>query len=248
MVLFGLGCATSQVQPGAITHEQQAKIDQTLSLKIFHRLEPELKFKLKLEGDEEITSYLSRLAGTLAVTMPEPKIPSLTNLHGGNIGFEVSVIKQKDRKWRNFGLPDNRIFLSVDLLRILDFENEVAAVLAVELGHLQGRDIVAKISENKDEVKALAKTETIFAFSEDVDAAAVEKAVGILYYAGFDPRGLVSLWEKYQNNVISSPYDPNRLKKLLDVTRRKIALNAPLRNPIINSKEFLRIQTRMKSL
>lgn len=88
----------------------------------------------------------------------------------------------------------------------------------------------------------------VFDFPDDFHFDAAEAAVDILYKAGFDPRGLVSLWEIYGAAPERSPYGKDLLAKLTQRTRRVIALHAPLRNPIVRSPSFLTIQKRIRKL
>ena len=88
----------------------------------------------------------------------------------------------------------------------------------------------------------------VFAFSEDAEIAASKKAVGILYRAGFDARGLICLFEKFKNNSEHSPYELSTINKIIEQARREIASQAPLRNPIIRSQAFIKIQKRIQHL
>jgi hypothetical protein len=73
-------------------------------------------------------------------------------------------------------------------------------------------------------------------------------AVGILYRAGFDGRGLVAHLERYRAYPEASPYSPARLEKMIDLARRTIALSSPLRNPIVRSPAFQAIRPRLRRL
>ena len=88
----------------------------------------------------------------------------------------------------------------------------------------------------------------LFSFSDDAQAEAAEAAVDILYKAGYDPRGLVSLWEKFEKNPKQSPFERGLIPKLLEATRRAIAGYPPLRNPVIRSKAFLAVHKRIQKL
>jgi hypothetical protein len=69
-----------------------------------------------------------------------------------------------------------------------------------------------------------------------------------MYRAGFDPRGLISFWNRYAENPAHSPLDPGLLQQLIERSRTAIAQRAPLRNPIVRSKEFLALKKRIERL
>jgi hypothetical protein len=162
----------------------------------------------------------------------------------------------KASRWRSFSLPGNRVYLPVGFLRNLEFENEVAALIAVEFGHLIGRHAVAryeKLRNPQDSEAPLVRSESltaadyfgsngIFAFSPDALEAAFKAAVGILYSAGYDPRGLSGILSRYARAPSRAPYDPATIARLEEATRLEIANHAPLRNPIVRSQEFVGVQ------
>lgn len=85
-------------------------------------------------------------------------------------------------------------------------------------------------------------------FSLETRTMALESAMEFLYQAGFDPRGMVHLLGKYQENPEKSPYDEFTVKVMMENAWRMIALHAPLRNPIVRSDHFLALFHRIQKL
>jgi predicted Zn-dependent protease len=154
------------------------------------------------------------------------------------------------------------------LLRGIKFENEIAAEIAIQFSHLVEKHALERflrLQERKLEElmgssfrgPLLWETSAqvdyfgldgVFAFSEQAEISAAKMAIGLLYHAGFDSRGLVSLFQRFQNNSKHSPYELSTINKIIETTRREIALQAPLRNPIVRSPAFVKIQKRMREL
>jgi predicted Zn-dependent protease len=230
-------------------------------------LSGQFETQVKLKTEREVTVYLRKVAETLSTVSPD--------LRASSVG--VLLLKDGDsRSWRNFGLPGNRIYLSSALLRELQFENEVAAVIAFELAHIQKRHLMDRIEtehpryEAEDHstygaaygrvsdlgVRSPESTKPLdffgpaglFVFKEESELEAVDAAVELLYHGGYDPRGLVGIWDTYAAHPKNCPYDLSTLQKLLDRTRVAVSGYAPLLNPIVRSPEFLAVQKRIKKL
>jgi len=257
LLVFCAGCAQPAVQEDSPA--ERAKKDLAVGIELARGLDAQLSFK----QDAEISVYLRHIAKTLADSTP--------SLRGGTVG--ALIIRDREGKWQNFALPGNRIYLSAGLLRSIEFENELAAAIAVELGHVLRRHALKRLQQNlekaaqgeegspefssteglpllEDQPKKVDYfgTRGIFSFSNEDHAAAAQEAVGILYRAGFDPRGLAALWARFSNNPEHSPHDLKTVEKLAEATRHAIAQNAPLRNPVVRSQAFLSIQKRIRKL
>ena len=230
LVIWASGCGTVP-KPKPLTAEEQIHIDSKVGLTLAKDFDAECSFK----HDGKVENYLNKVARRLADAVPELKTTPIA----------VVILSDRNKRWQNYALPGNRIYLSVGLLRGMEFENEIAAAIAFQLGHILKRHAV--LHYEKD-FKSLPNLRGIFDFNEMEDVAASQSGVNVLYRAGYDPRGLVSLWEQYQNNLQHSPYKADTLSTLTEKTRQAIALNTPLRNPIVRSQAFLTVKKRIQKL
>lgn len=174
--------------------------------------------------------------------------------------MSVLLIHEVDSRARNFGIPGNRIYLSRPLIKVIDYENELAAAVAYELAHISNRTLVTRLTKYRQlhggqknptvplDTVPLFGSHGIFEFTEDEYASVCESAVFLLYQAGFDPRGLVSLWTRYENMGGKSPFDKKTLSKLLDGTRMALTRSEPLINPVVRSNEFIEMKKRLENL
>ncbi len=253
--VFGLSCA-SQTSIQSVTQGERVKWNRSFGDEVAQQLRPRFKFK----QDIEVSAFLKNMARKLVEFTPEI---------AGSV-YSVLIVRDRDLKWRNFGIPNQSIYLSNGLLRELDFENEVAAILAIQLAHIMNKNLQAQfaravkkqniadssiIDTHLDSLWSLKNKEIdyldpkgIFCFSEKSELIAVQTAVGILYRAGYDSRGLISLFDRYNNRLDRSPYNKKEIDDFIEQARREIAVYAPLRNPIVRTQKFLLIQKRIKNL
>lgn len=254
-LFFLMGCASTPPTPPTPSAEEIKAQDIQIAAYLVQQIDPLLSLKNK----PEISVYLRTLTQNL--------------LNNSQIPTGVLLLDPIQGIWYNFSLPEARIYLSSGLLKKIGYENELASAIAIELAHLKLRHPVSNAQKNKfplednthwmnrtthpssvslpliiKNTSDLVGANGLFIYPLQNHLQACEEAVRILYQSGYDPRGLVSLWTLYKNNPKNSPFDPTQLEKFIDHTRRVIAQNAPLRNPIVRSQKFLEIQKRMKRL
>ncbi len=227
------GCSTSPVLP-LLNHEEIVNRDRALGDEIAQNFKLQFKFK----SDFEVLRYLKNLGQEL--------VNSTQQLAEFPVG--VWIFLRNQEKWFSYGLPGNRIYLPLDLLKSLDFENEIAAAMAIQFGHLLRRDLAEQISREEFIPNANIDVNNIFSFPEVANLKATILAVGILYRSGYDARGLISLFKRFEKDPDHSPYEKGILEKMIQQARREISMNTPMRNPIVRSQNFLLIQKRMHSL
>ncbi|MBI3534883.1 MAG: M48 family metalloprotease [Deltaproteobacteria bacterium] len=256
--LFITACSsTPQVKP--LTIAEKIQKDYKYGFFLIQRFEAQLKLK----QDIEVSIYLRTLTETL--------IKLTNNLK--NTPFGTVIIKDTQEKWNNYALPGSRIYLSLGLLKQLNYETELASILSYEIAQLEQKLVLNQIekqfpgtnSTTDEEAKfsALPVQEDsyekinqldffsprgIFIFSEEELVNSVETAVSILYQAGFDVRGLVSLWKIFLNNPKTSPYEQKTLNKLIEKTRQTLATYTPLLNPKVKSNKFLAFKKRIQNI
>jgi predicted Zn-dependent protease len=218
--------------------------DQAVGSEIALQFESRLSFK----NSPAVSIYLRKLATVLLESTPD--------LRGSSVG--IWLVNNAKGKWKSYALPGNRIYLSAGLLHELEFENEIAAEIAVQFSHLiekRALDRFLNLQDGKSDTPWRFSAGVdyfglsgVFAFSEEAEMSAAKRAIGILYRAGYDPRGLISLFNRFKNNSKHSPYEMSTINKIIEQARHEVALQAPLRNPIVRSPAFIKIQKRIRDL
>ena len=89
--------------------------------------------------DEELTEYLNLVGNTVAANSDKPDIPA---------GYHFGVLDTKDIN--AFACPGGIVFVSKGLIDTLDSEDELAAVLAHEIAHINNRDGITSIEDSRN--------------------------------------------------------------------------------------------------
>ena len=145
------GCASVTPPAAPITPAEQVQRDQAVGAGLANQLESQFKFR----QDKEVSVYLRELATKLSDGTPE--------LQPSAVG--VLVVTDRGARWRNYCIPGNRIYLSTGLLRHVEFENELAAAIAMEFAHTLKRHVPRRMEEGR--VSEQASTPRIFLRSRD---------------------------------------------------------------------------------
>jgi len=248
-------CSRPEVKP-TLSPEEQVRHDGQLGVKLAEAFET----GLPRIADSEVAVFLRTLCGQLASGSPA--------LRDAPMG--VVMIEDRAATWRNYALPGVRIYLSLGLLKAIEFENELAAVIALQLGHVEHRHVMRNIEQRvglepdhpavlaslfpspygerqEDSVGTLTK-DAVFYYSEEQEYEAIERAVELMYRGGYDPRGLAALWDRYRSNPGRSPYPIETLGTLVERTYQSIVRFSPLRNPIVRTERFVAVMKRIKRL
>lgn len=258
---FIFACSHSEVKPRKITPEEQ----KTLEVRVGEDLAKQLEPNIKIRKNEELSRYF----GELATHLLEERAKE-TKLQDGFLQPRVFLIESKENKFRNFVFPGERIYIPTSLVREVQYENELAAMLAFELAKLQLKSVVRQVKElngtqdiseradagRKEEVRdadsaeagATVSSEGVVVLGREEMTDVAKVSVDLLYGAGYDPRGMLAYLDILDRNTSRSPLSRSEIDRLRKTVREEISLKTPLRNPIVRSEEFVRYLERIKKL
>lgn len=233
------------------TPAELAQLDQDQGRKIATTLESAIKIKPVNPENLEVLVYLRRLGLRLLNETPGIKDTTLS----------VSLCDDPSGKWRNYSLPGVRLYLATSFLKKIEFENVLAAAISIQLGHVTKRHVMktverdsaneiknpgdlAEIPENLD----LFGPNGLFSYTEQDEFEAIDVAVGTLYRAGYDPRGMIMMFNLFQRNLKAGGYSLTEVTRMIERTHRAIVAYSPLLNPVVRSDDFVDIQKRILRL
>ena len=223
------------------------------------KLAKKFEGKLHFVSDPVLDNYLIKVTNHLIAASADPRLA----------GTGVQMIESKGDVWRSYSLPGRRVYLSTQLLQKMQSDNEVAALIAIELGHIQQRQVLdhlkqalnpnttstptpdaSPLAEETEQVKDpdFFGPDGLFSYNSKEMELTIQSAVDLLYKAGFDSRGLVSVWLAERKYADHSFYTVALLNDLIQNSREAVSNYSPLRNPIVRSREFLEIQKRIQNL
>ena len=227
-------------------------------------LSQEVEKSVKLVNDPEITAYVNKVGQNL-VRNSDAQVP-----------FTIKVID--DDHINAFALPGGFFYVNTGVILHADEESEMAGVMAHEIAHVAARHSTR--GQTKANIMQMATIPLMIAlpggyagygiyeglnfaipltflkFSRDDEREADYLGAQYMYKAGYDPNGLVTMFEKYeaiekkQPGTIpkifdSHPATPDRIEAL----QKEIETILPARPEyIVSTSEFDQIKDRLISL
>lgn len=232
-------CSTTRA-PRELSPAEQVQNDNQIGERFSHQFEALLRFK----KDIEIEIFLKNLSHKLAKTYDTVK----------ESPFQIFLIEPPTKKSRieNFSIPGIRIYLSKEIVRNMQFENSLAAMIALEISKVIHRVVMSKIEVARETDENIIPTPYMepswFSIPPEKELAVLETAIEILYQANYDPRGLIGLMKNYQENPSLTRESPETLQRYIEDCYQIVSQYTPLKNPVIRSQEFVGIQGRLRVL
>lgn len=241
------GCQTAQ-KTQAIQEIVPAETEASLS----NQLTTNLVRRYGLWPDPETNEMVSAL--TAMLVQADPKLKSTPT--------EVKILLTQDP----IMAPgfQNVIYVSRGMLQTVHYENELAYVIALQLSfikeamvrkrfaELRGSQIGENILflptkpivlESDPLEKDWFEPGGLFDFGSQLYLNAQREAIHHIYQAKFDPRGCSNLIQKWNLQVLSKILPDQEAQ--LKLAREEVAKLSPLRDPIVNTVKFEKMQARV---
>ncbi|MFH0771063.1 MAG: M48 family metallopeptidase [Candidatus Omnitrophota bacterium] len=209
-VFFLSGCAT--VYNPATGKKEYVMIGTEEEISIGNQVAKEVESKYKLSDDDAQNRRVQRIGGKIAVVSDRK-----------DLRYYFKVIQ--DNEVNALSTPGGYVYVNTGLLDKAD-DDELAAVIAHEVGHIAARHAVQSIQANmtaslvsglvfskvktSDEIKqsaAIALNLAMLGYSRDDEFEADKLGVKYSYYAGFRSDGMVTFLEKLQLENKQNPFD-----------------------------------------
>jgi predicted Zn-dependent protease len=219
--MAGMGTAAFALAPRSQAEEPHITVSPLNKLTDEDEIALGRRFATQLEKEETIVSnvlinhYLEQMVAGLAAKSQRPELPYSVKLINSHVPNAVS-------------LPGGFLYVNRGLIELITSENELAAALAHEIGHVVGRHVVNKllmtfaaktllkpVLDNLD--KSNGVVERIFLqlggavamlamlhFSRNDEAQADMLGFYELLRAGWDPHGFLALFEHLEGLEKSS--------------------------------------------
>ena len=212
LTVIYLSCSVSRSQRNTIDF---ISLDEELNLG--KQLETQTLEKFDINTNQKVAEYFNSIGKEIGV---ESDWSGLT--------FTVHVLN--DTNIIHFSLPGGYIYISTALIEMAENVNEVASIIAHEIGHVASRDGIEEISNEysyalaaqsvigvnpeiaRHIVDNLFSQNTILDYSDSVEHSADKKGINYAWKTNYDPAFLLEIIKKIKN--ISS-VKPARTDKLL---------------------------------
>jgi predicted Zn-dependent protease len=144
---------------------------------------------------------------------------------------------------RWFSFPGTVVSIPQSFLRKVQYENELAAGIAFELANILGRHLARKMESGLSPI--LFGDGSIFELDRGERAESIQTGTKLLYYAGYDLRGMASVFQRYPDffGGLSSKKEVEFNVKESQKIRSGFL---PARDAVVRSTEFIRFKKRIK--
>ena len=224
------------------------------------QLAAEVERQAKLVDDPLIAEYVNRLGQNL-VRNSDAKVP-----------FRFKVIEAEAPN--AFALPGGYVFVNTGLIELAEEESEIAGAMAHEIAHVAARHMTRQATKSElanlgtlplsiflggwggliaRQAAAVAVPMTFLSFSRKDETEADYLCVQYMYAAGYDPAGIITIFEKLDalnrrkpgtvGRLFSThPMDTDRIQK----TQKEINEILPAKDVyIVNTSEYHDMRDRV---
>jgi beta-barrel assembly-enhancing protease len=225
------------VQISNLSDKEEVKLGQQINDEL-------LRKELKAYKDPIINAYVNDIGQRLARTSKRSTLP---------FTFQVADDKQVNA----YATAGGFVYVTTGLLRTAENEAEVAGVIGHEIGHVEGKHLIAQMSRQafQDGLITAAGLDRSKAIQIGVDLAvrrprsrenefdADQRGLRIMSSSGYAPAGMISFMEKLQKlrsnipSILST--HPNGADRVVALKKNVPANPAPLANPGLDSAGYV---------
>jgi len=197
----------------------------------------DFKKQTQFESNPAVEKYLQTVASQIVAAEDE--------MRGEKVSAKIHSDLKKNWK-KTFAFPGVLISIPKSFLNKVNFENELAALLSYQLALIKKRELA--LSLEKDSSRPLFGDRSVFRFSREAIATSIEWGTRMMYAAGYDPRGMVTLIEKHPAFFVdeSSPVSTKDLEYFVKQAQKTKNEFLPSLQPIVRSNDFLQMKKELK--
>ena len=219
----------------------------------------QVRKQIKQVRDPQVTAYITRLGQRLAKAAPGARYP---------YSFQVA----DDAKINAFSLPGGPVWINRGVLRAAGNESQVAGVLAHEIAHIAQRHAADQLTKTlltrwslgvlgamlgnaggagtAQAAGAMVANGVFLKFSRDDEREADRVGLQIMTRAGWDPRGMIELFEVLRRE---SKRDPGAVEVFFsthpspeDRIAQLTAATARARRGVRDTAQFRAVKARVR--
>ncbi len=232
ILLILQACSEAPIAP-KLTIREQLVVD-TMKAK---GLVAEFEKLAQFEKSSSVEKYLTSVARQI--------VREEDGLKEENVVVRIHQDSRKEWK-KTFSFPGLMISIPKSFLSQVNFENELAALISLQLALIENRELARTLEKNSNPV--ILGEQSVFRFSSSAWESTIELGTKMMYAAGYDPRGMVSLLQKHSGYfqdsfVIDAKKDFDFFIKQAQKAKNNFM---PSLQPIVRSNDFLRMKKDLK--
>jgi predicted Zn-dependent protease len=238
LAVWMCACATPPA-PKPLTLKEQIEVDTVRA----RELTGEFMDRVEFQAWPKAESFFFRIAESLAKEVQEFPVQKLRiRIHLARPPAGEGI----------YAFPGAMISFPDTWVRQVEYENELAAALAYHIAHLVRRSLAIHVEEQASRPvpvpPILFGTGSVFEFHREERASAIQLAVRMLYRAGYDTRGMASIFQRAPE--LFGNRDSGSFKKEVDFNIKEAQRSSsellPAIKPVVRSPEFIRFKKELE--
>jgi len=231
-----VSCATPK-PTRVLTISEQMEVDTERAKNFFNEFQKRVTFV----SNPAVVQYLDRMARKLAGVEPGLSLDS--------IQVKIHQDAGNPQLARPFAFPGTTLSIPLSFLEKVDYENELAAMVSFELANVIQRHL-SKRMEQTSTPPTLFGDGSVFELDRPERAESIALGIRLEYYAGYDPRGMASVFQRYPEYFAneSSELDQKEVEFNVREAQKAKSEYLPSRDPIVRSAEFINMKRGLKRL
>lgn len=219
MLVSASGCSEPQGE-GPGRRPQRLALDPEQELELGR-----MAYKKLLSGDRVLSSgeevdQVRRVSQRIAKAVEIEPLQREINLHVADYPFEWEYSVIEEDQVNAFCLPGGKIGVFTGLLRVVENDDQLAAVIAHEVSHALAHHTSERIERQEEFGNGIWS----LSFDREQESEADHIGVFLMTFAGYDPEQAIAFWERMQTarsrglrlpEILSDhPSDRRRTKQL----------------------------------
>jgi predicted Zn-dependent protease len=173
----------------ALTPQQELELGRRAYKEVLGESHP-------LPKDSPQVERVKRVGERIAKTVKIEPLMREINLHVEDYKFEWEFNVLEDRHVNAFCLPGGKVAVFTGLLKVVENDDQLAAVLGHEVAHALAHHASERLAQEEREGRGLLAALRERRFERDQESEADHIGVFLMTFAGYDPRQAVAFWER----------------------------------------------------
>ena len=234
-----LGSCASPPAPKTLSLKEQIEVDTVRA----RELTGEFMDRVGFRQWAKVELYFLQIAGSLS--------KEVQGFPMQNLRIRIHIA-QPPAGEGSYAFPGALISFPDTWVRSVEYENELAGALAYQMSNLVLRSLAIHVEEQAlrpvPVPPLLFGSGSVFEFHREERASAIRLAVRMLYRAGYDTRGMASIFQRTPG-LFGNP-DSGSFKKEVEFNikeaQRASSELLPAIKPVVRSPEFIRFKKELE--
>jgi metalloendopeptidase OMA1, mitochondrial len=223
--LVPLGCGEEPQGQGPGHRQQELALTPEQELELGRKAYREVLSQSKvLPHDSPQVRQVTRVGEKIAATMKIEPLMREINLDVKDYRFEWEFNVLEDAHVNAFCLPGGKVAVFSGLLKVVESDDQLAAVLGHEVAHALAHHSSERLAEQRRQGRGVMAALREKAFDRSQESEADHIGLFLMTFAGYDPQQAVVFWKRMKQisdeqgrvpEILSDhPSDEKRIKQL----------------------------------